>query len=59
MAPLLFNIHTNDHPRGFATRHFLYADDLVVAAQESHFIEIEEIIKESLATLTDYYVQNY
>ena len=59
LAPLLFNIYTNDQPRSEGTSRFIYADDLSVAAQDSDFSTIEERLSDALNELTPYYKENH
>ena len=59
LAPLLFNIYTNDQPRSEGTSRFIYADDLSVAAQDSEFSVVEERLSNALKELTPYYEQNH
>ena len=59
LAPLLFNIYTNDQPRSEGTSRFIYADDLGVAAQDSDFSTIEERLSNALNELTPYYEENH
>ena len=42
LAPLLFNVYTNDQPIHPGTRSFVYADDLAVTTQSTDFAPIEE-----------------
>ena len=37
LAPLLYNIYTNDQPTDERTSRFIYADDLCITSQESSF----------------------
>lgn len=37
LAPLLFNIYTNDQPKSLETRRFISADDLGIGAQHAEF----------------------
>ena len=37
VAPLLFNVYTNDQPIHLGTRSFVYADDLAVTTQSTNF----------------------
>ena len=37
LAPMLFNIYTNDQPVHADTRSFIYADDLCIASQGNNF----------------------
>lgn len=55
---MLFNIYTNDQPITEETRHFLYADDLAVAAQDITFQEVERKFTKTLRELTTYYTRN-
>ena len=59
LAPLLFNIYTNDQPRSEGTSCFMYADDLAVAAQDSDFSAVEETLSNALNELTLYYKENH
>ena len=59
LAPLLFNIYTNDQPRSDDTRRFIYADDLGVAAQQSDCSIVEERLSNALNNLTPYYEENH
>ena len=59
LAPLLFNIYTNDQPQIYDTRRFIYADDLSVAAQHSDFSIVEEHLSNALKNLTPYYEENH
>ena len=59
LAPLLFNIYTNDQPRSEDTRRFIYADDLGVAAQDSDFNTVEDRLTNALNELTPYYEENH
>ena len=58
LAPMLFNIYTNDQPTPTETKHFLYADDLAICAQGNSFEEVEEKLETVLKTMTAYYLQN-
>lgn len=42
LAPILFNIYTNDQPIGKKTKHFIYADDLAITTQAKSFEVVEE-----------------
>ncbi|KAJ8402916.1 hypothetical protein AAFF_G00362300 [Aldrovandia affinis] len=59
LAPLQYNIYTNDQPRDDATRLFAYADDLCITAQGTDFMSIEETLKDALSGLTTYYEVNH
>ena len=58
LAPLLFNIYTNDQPRSEGTPRFIYADDLALAAQDRQFGIVEETLSNTLDELTPYYEEN-
>jgi hypothetical protein len=55
---MLFNIYTNDQPIIEETKHFLYADDLALAAQDTTFQIVERKLTKSLQELTNYYINN-
>ena len=59
LAPLLFNIYTNDQPKSEDTRRFIYADDLGIAAQDSDFSVVENQPSDALNDLTPYYEDNF
>ena len=59
LAPLLFNIYTNDQPKSEDTCRFIYADNLGVAAQDSEFRIVEERFSNTLDELTPYYEENH
>ncbi|XP_030847026.1 uncharacterized protein LOC115926449 [Strongylocentrotus purpuratus] len=59
LAPVLFNVYTNDQPVYPGTRSFIYADDLGIAAQNSHIDKIETTLSSALDNLTDYYNNNH
>jgi hypothetical protein len=48
LAPMLFNIYTNDQPIPAYSRNFLYADDLAICVQGKHFPEVEQKLKSTL-----------
>ena len=58
LAPLLFNVYTNDQPIHPGTRSFVYADDLAVATQSTDFAPIEETLTSALDGLSEYYTSN-
>ena len=58
LAPLLFNVYTNDQPILPGTRSFVYADDLAVATQSTDFAPIDETLTSALEGLTEYYTTN-
>ena len=59
LAPLLFNIYTNDQPSTDGTRCFIYADDLGISAQHADFEVVEERLTKALEELTPYYQANH
>ena len=58
LAPMLFNIYTNDQPIHTDTRSFIYADDLCIASQGNDFNNIEASLTSALITMTTYYDTN-
>ena len=58
LAPMLFNIYTNDQPIHPDTRSFICADDLCIASQGNDFSNIEASLTSALSTLTTYYDTN-
>ena len=58
LAPMLFNIYTNDQPIHTDTRSFIYADDLCIASQGNDFNNIEASLTSALSTMTTYYDTN-
>ena len=48
LAPLLFNIYTNDQPLPESTQRFLYADDLCITAQNKSFEMVEQYLRKAL-----------
>ena len=58
VAPMLFNIYTNDQPIHPDTRSFIYADDLCIASQGNDFNYIEASLTSALSTTTTYYDTN-
>ena len=59
LAPLLFNIYTNDQPGSDDACRFLYADDLGAAAQDTDFSVVEKRLTNFLDQLTPYYEENH
>ena len=55
LAPILFNIYTNDQPQFNNIRRFIYADDLCIATQAKDFTTIEERLNGALEDLAKYY----
>ena len=58
LAPLLFNVYTNDQLIRPGTRSFVYADDLAVTTQSTDFAPIEETLTSALDGLSEYYTTN-
>ena len=58
LAPVLFNIYTNDQPVSPGTRSFIYADDLGIAAQNHNIDDIAATLSTALQNLTKYYNDN-
>ena len=58
VAPLLFNVYTNDQPIHPGTRSFVYSDDLAVTTQSTDFAPIEETLTSALRGLSEYYTTN-
>ena len=50
LAPMLFNIYTNDQPIHPDTRSFIYADDMCIASQGNDFNNIEASLTSALST---------
>ena len=58
LAPLLFNIYTNDQPSSPNTSRFIYADDLALTSQANTFEEVEANFITALNALSQYYEEN-
>ena len=58
LAPMLFNIYTNDQPIHLETRSFLFTDDLCITSQAKFFNNIETTLGSALGTMTTYYKLN-
>ena len=54
LAPLIFNVYTNDQPIHPGTRSFVYADDLAINTQSTDFAPIEETLTSALDGLSEY-----
>ena len=59
LAPMLFNIYTNDQPNFRDIRRFICAGDLCLAIQSDSFTTIERKLSEALEQLIDYYKQSF
>ena len=55
LAPLLFNIYTNDQPSPPNVRRFIYADDLCLATRATTFQEVETRLSSALEQMGQYY----
>ena len=51
LAPLLFNIYTDDQPLPEYTQRFLYADDLCITAQHKSFEMVKQHLRKALPNL--------
>ncbi|XP_030750457.1 uncharacterized protein LOC115878186 [Sitophilus oryzae] len=58
LAPILFNIYTNDQPIPDNTITFAYADDLAITVEGKGFEDIEEKLESALKTMSTYYKKN-
>jgi hypothetical protein len=58
LAPILFNIYTNDQPLNSYAKKFIYADDTAVTAQDKTFEEVEKKLIRVLEELATYH-ENY
>ena len=54
LAPMLFNIYTNDQPIHADTPSFIYADDLCIVSLGNDFNNIEASLTFALSTMTTY-----
>ena len=59
LAPLMYNIYTNDQPIPEDTNTFIYADDRCITTQQASFERAEEILESALEELSDYYDENF
>jgi len=57
LAPIFFNIYTNDKSISPNTKHFLYADNVAITAQCTTFETTEEYFTKAL-DLSIYYAEN-
>ncbi|KAI5739816.1 hypothetical protein M8J77_023748 [Diaphorina citri] len=58
LAPILFNMYTNDQPTNAHTRSFIYADDTALATQANTFELVEQKLENALKDLGKYYENN-
>jgi hypothetical protein len=59
LAPLLYNIYTNEQPMDKTTERLIYAVDLCVTSQENTFEAVEANLTSALAELHFYYKRNH
>ena len=59
LAPLLFNIYTNDQPLPTDCSRFIYADDLCITTQQSDFQHVEQTLELALDEMSIYYLNNH
>ena len=59
LAPLLFNIYTNDQPLPTDCSRFIYADDLCITTQQSDFQHVEQTLELALDEMSIYYSSNH
>ena len=59
LAPLLFNVYTNDQPLPTDCSRFIYADDLRITTQKSDFQHVEQTLKLALDEMSIYYSRNH
>ena len=57
LAPLLYNIYTNDQPIDQFTKQFIYADNLCITSQAKTFQAVEENLTKSRGIDTVLYKQ--
>lgn len=59
LAPLLFNVYTNDQPITPNALHFLYADDLAILVKDRSFEGVEQRLTHALEELSTYYKESH
>ena len=59
LAPLLFNVYTNDQPLPEGCSRFIYADDLAMTTQQHTFPEVESTLERGLTDMSAYYLENH
>uniref|UniRef100_A0A3Q2Y4W3 Reverse transcriptase domain-containing protein n=1 Tax=Hippocampus comes TaxID=109280 RepID=A0A3Q2Y4W3_HIPCM len=59
LAPLLFNVYTNDQPLPEGCSRFIYADDLAITTQQHTFPEVESTLERGLSDMSAYYLENH
>ena len=55
IAPTLFNVYTYDLPELKPVKHFLFADDLAILAQDDTFGKVETKLETALKSTGNYY----
>jgi hypothetical protein len=55
LAPLLFNVYTNNQPLPTGCKRFLYADDLCLTTTQKNLSNIKETLESALHKLSAYY----
>ena len=58
LAPLLYNIYTNDQPQDQQTSRFIHVDDPCIINQDDCFEQVEENLTNALQQLNEYYKIN-
>ena len=58
LAPMLFNIYTNNQPIHPDTRSIIYTDELCIASQENDVNNTEASLTSAVSTMTTYYDTN-
>ena len=59
LAPLLFNVYTNDQPLPTDCSRFIYAHDLCITTQHSDFQHVEHMLELALDEMSIYYSRNH
>ena len=59
LAPLLFNVYTNDQPLPTDCSRFIYADVLCITTQQSDFQHVEQMLELALDEMSIYYSRNH
>ena len=59
LAPLLFNVYTNDQPLPTDCSRFIYVDDLCITKQQSDFQHVEQTLELALDEMSIYYSRNH
>ena len=59
LAPLMFNVYTNDQLEPLGIQYFIYADDLGLISQRKTFEEVEKNLSTALEEITAYYTINH